>query len=51
MSVTTGLATPSVFGRIFEAGVTQGAGNVPGIVAELGHGPNASNPTTASTWT
>jgi large repetitive protein len=43
-------ATPSVFGRIFEAGVTNSAGQSPGISAELGFGPVTSDPTTAGGW-
>ena len=50
MTVTTGLTTPAVFGQIFEAGVTDAAGQGAGLTGEVGYGPNASNPTTTSTW-
>jgi hypothetical protein len=44
-SISTAPGTmQTVFGRVFEAGVTQGAGQGPGISAELGYGPRDTNP-------
>ncbi|MFO0661248.1 MAG: IPT/TIG domain-containing protein [Polyangiaceae bacterium] len=47
-SVTQGTSTPTIYGQIFEAGVTEGAGAPAGILAEIGYGTLASNPTTSS---
>ncbi|MEQ9318202.1 MAG: hypothetical protein RIF41_03545, partial [Polyangiaceae bacterium] len=40
-----------VFGRIFEAGVTEAAGAPTGVTAELGYGPRTANPQHEAGWT
>jgi hypothetical protein len=47
----TGQPSPIIYGRIFEAGVTDPAGAPVGISGEVGFGPNGSDPTTNFTWT
>ena len=42
--------TPTVYGRIFEAGVTPAAGAAAGVVAQLGYGPASVNPEWQSGW-
>lgn len=39
-----------VYGRVFKAGVTQGAGWGAGVIGQLGHGPMGSAPDTWTTW-
>jgi hypothetical protein len=51
LSVTTGAATPDIYARVFETGVTPAAGADPSVVAEIGVGPTGSNPITATSWT
>ncbi len=50
ITVQTGVTSPIVYGRIFEAGVTPSAGAAPGITAELGYGPATVNPEWQSGW-
>jgi hypothetical protein len=51
-SVATGGATPLIYGRIFEAGVTEAAGLNNLIRAQLGYGLSSVNPQYGSwTWT
>jgi Lamin Tail Domain/Bacterial Ig-like domain len=50
ITVQTGTATPIIYGRIFEAGVTPSAGAAPGITAEVGYGPASVNPEWQSGW-
>lgn len=40
----------TVYGRVYEAGVTDGAGADPSIKAELGHGPKIEDPGLSSNW-
>lgn len=48
---TTGVATAVIYGRIFEAGLTDtSAGQAPGVIAELGYGPSGVDPTTSNAW-
>jgi len=49
-AVTQGQNTVDIFGRIFEAGVTETAGANAGVLAELGIGPDPSDPRTNGTW-
>lgn len=47
-------ATVTVFGRVFEAGITDtsdGNDAAPGFGGQLGYGPDASDPATAGGWT
>jgi hypothetical protein len=50
-SVSAGATTPVVFGLLFEAGVTEGAGAPPGWIAEVGFGPVGSDPRVPTGWT
>ena len=50
ITVQTGTASPIIYGRIFEAGVTPSPGAAPGITAEVGYGPAAVNPEWQSGW-
>ncbi|MDY7231414.1 Ig-like domain-containing protein [Hyalangium rubrum] len=49
-TVTTGQATPFLYGQLYEAGVTDGGGAPAGWIAEVGYGPTASSPLTTNTW-
>ena len=40
----TGGPSPSIFGRLFETGVTEAAGPAPLVVAQIGYGPAGSDP-------
>jgi hypothetical protein len=51
LSATASTATALVYGRIYEAGVTDPAGASGSVTAEVGYGPTDSNPTTESGWT
>jgi hypothetical protein len=42
--------SPSIFGRIFEAGVTEAPGASPSVLAQVGYGPSAGDPTIQSGW-
>jgi hypothetical protein len=50
ITVQTGAVTPSLFGRIYEAGVTPAAGAAAGITAQVGYGPASVNPEWQSGW-
>lgn len=53
-TVTRNTQTPLLFGRIYEAGVTEPGGAPGGILAEVGYGPyssgNPTDPRTSATW-
>jgi cysteine-rich repeat protein len=51
LGVQTAMSTGDIFGRIFEAGVTEPAGDDPAVRAELGFGPRNANPQTEGGWT
>src|SRR5262245_4286922 len=40
----TGGASPTIFGQLYEAGVTESAGGSPSVTAEVGYGPPGSDP-------
>ena len=42
--------TPAIYGRVFSIGVTEGIGQGPGIMAQVGYGVNESDPS-AGGWT
>lgn len=44
LTVTAGVASELVFGRVFESAVTEGAGQGGGLVGEVGFGPQGSDP-------
>ena len=48
-STTPGTPTVRLFGKVYEGGVTNAAGQGAGIMAELGYGPPGSDPAD-STW-
>jgi hypothetical protein len=49
-TVTQGQASPFVFARLFEAGLTEAAGAPAGVVAEIGFGPSGTDPRASSGW-
>jgi len=50
LSVAAGAASPLVYGRIFETGITSIAGPAGNIVAQLGYGPPTANPQYQAGW-
>ena len=40
-----------IFGQLYEQGVTDAAGQGAGVLADIGWGPNMSDPTAVNTWT
>ncbi|MCA9597424.1 MAG: lamin tail domain-containing protein, partial [Myxococcales bacterium] len=50
LSATASATTATVYGRIYEAGVTEAAGDSGLVTAELGYGPTSVNPSTQSGW-
>lgn len=42
--------TDTVYGQVYIAGVTNRPGPTPGLVAQLGYGPQGSDPRTWNTW-
>ncbi|MBX5481230.1 MAG: lamin tail domain-containing protein [Myxococcaceae bacterium] len=51
LSVTSGANTGSIYGRIFEAGVTEAGGASSSVKAQLGFGPETANPQYEPGWT
>ncbi len=51
LAVAANVQTGPIFGQVFEAGVTDTGDFNPAITAELGFGPDTTNPTTANGWT
>ena len=47
-AVDAGLLTPPIYGRLFEAGVTPVAGAPAGWIAQVGYGPDGSDPWTGA---
>ncbi|HLL06783.1 MAG TPA: Ig-like domain-containing protein [Myxococcaceae bacterium] len=45
-----GQMTQLIYGRIYEAGVTEAGGAPAGVVAEVGYGPAAADPRSTNTW-
>ncbi len=50
-TTTVGVPTETIYGRVYEAGVTEGVGQGPGIYAELGYGADGTDPATDPSWT
>ncbi|WP_395846432.1 hypothetical protein [Cystobacter fuscus] len=50
LKVTANTATSLIYGRLFEAGLTEAPGIPSGVFAQVGYGPSASNPTSVTTW-
>jgi trimeric autotransporter adhesin len=51
VSITLGAATPTIYGRVWGAGITDGAGAATGLSAQLGYGPDGTDPATSGAWT
>ena len=49
-SAQTGQTSPLVYGRLFEAGLTEAAGPPAGVLAQVGVGPDGTDPWTSG-WT
>ena len=50
-STSVNVTSENIFGRIYEAGITEAAGASPGVLAQLGVGPAGSDPRTTPGWT
>ena len=50
LSVAAGAPTPLIFGRIYQAGLTEPAGPPAGITAQVGYGPAGSDPRSTPGW-
>ncbi|MEO6690458.1 MAG: lamin tail domain-containing protein [Dokdonella sp.] len=50
LNVVAGTASTPLFGRLYEAGITEAAGAPPGWTAEFGYGPEFSDPRLLSGW-
>jgi hypothetical protein len=50
-SAQTGTPVATIFGRVYELGMTEAAGANPAVLAELGFGPRSANPQHESGWT
>jgi hypothetical protein len=50
MTVQTGTTTPTVYGKVYENGVTEAPGPSASITAELGYGPRSANPELDPGW-
>jgi Bacterial Ig-like domain/Lamin Tail Domain len=50
LSIPAGTSAGLIYGRIFEAGVTPAAGAPAGYVAQVGYGPDTSNPESQAGW-
>jgi hypothetical protein len=51
-AITTAVpAKVDIYGRVYEAGVTEPAGQGPGIKAQVGYGPDGSDPAVNPGWT
>lgn len=48
ITVTAGQPTPTIFGRVYEAGITDPAGADASLLAEIGYGPPNVNPSSQS---
>ena len=50
LSATSGTPTETVYGRIFEAGITEAPGDSPTVRAQVGYGAVGTDPRIASGW-
>jgi len=50
-TVAGGQTSPIIYGRIFDAGITEAAGGSASVTAQVGYGPDGSDPRTSSAWT
>jgi hypothetical protein len=51
ITVAPSTATPMIYARVFESGVTPSGGTNPALRAQIGYGPASSNPQWQSGWT
>jgi len=51
LSATSGGTTELIYGRVFEAGLTEAPGSSPVIAAQVGYGPVGTDPQSAPGWT
>jgi trimeric autotransporter adhesin len=51
VSITLGAATPMIYGRVWGSGITDSPGAGSGLVAQLGYGPDGTDPATSGAWT
>lgn len=52
LAISAGETTPNIYGRVFAIGVTDMPGQGLGIMAQVGYGPDGSDPTAGGwTWT
>ncbi len=51
ITVAAGAATRTIYGQVYELGLTEAAGEPSGVVAQVGYGPTTVNPSTQSGWT
>ena len=51
ISVQGGQTTEQIYGRIFDAGITEPAGASASVTAQVGYGPDGSDPRSSSAWT
>lgn len=51
LTVNAGTTTSPIYGRIYEAGLTENPGAASSVIAQLGYGPNGSNPISDGGWT
>jgi Ca2+-binding RTX toxin-like protein len=50
ITAAAGTTTEVIYGRIFEAGLTEAPGAPANVVAQLGYGPAGTDPTTSGDW-
>ncbi|MEO7325087.1 MAG: lamin tail domain-containing protein [Dokdonella sp.] len=50
LNVVAGTPSVQIYGRLYEAGLTEAAGTPPGWTAEFGYGPQFSDPRLLSAW-
>jgi hypothetical protein len=49
-SFSSGPASPQIYGRLNEAGITEAPGSPAGVIAQVGYGPAGTDPRTNSGW-
>jgi hypothetical protein len=50
LTLSSGQTSPPIFGRLYEAGVTEAPDAPAGFIAEVGYGASGSNPTSNGSW-
>ena len=50
ISIPAGATTPAIYGRIYEAGVTESTGPSAMVTAQVGYGPAGTDPRTSLGW-